>query len=462
MAPPEAKSEGLARFGQVPVLGQAVLALERMIVWQKKWRRTVLLSDTTLRDGEQMAGVRLDPEQKVTLARALAAAGFDSIDAGSPAASAEEIEAVRRIAREVPRAFVTVHCRTVPNDIDKVVEAFEGVSDFRKGVTLFIGTSPIHREHKHRKSKAEIIDIAVKAIAYAKKFVRFVTFGPEDTARTEPDYLHEISREAIAAGATAVGFADTVGILTPEKAADRIKAIQDSVPNIGNALLAVHFHNDLGLGTANALACVAQGVNVVQGTINGIGERAGNTALEEVVMALKLHPEQYQRDCHVDPRQLHQLSRLAARLTGVRPSVNKAVVGENLFVTESGIHQDGLLKDPSSYVPFLPEEVGAPPIRLVLGKHSGRHGIRHLYRQRGKDLSDDQVERVLQHLKGKPALDVYDTEDKLDQLLAEASITQPAAPAPAPPGAPVREFRFSIAPTPEAESVGARYEESPP
>jgi 2-isopropylmalate synthase len=422
MKPREAKSEGLAKLGQVPVLGQAVLALERMIVWRKKWQRTVLLSDTTLRDGEQMAGVRLGPEQKVAIARALAAAGFDSIDAGSPAASAEEVEAVRRVAREVPRAFVTAHCRTVPKDIDKVVEAFEGVSDFRKGVTVFVGTSPIHREYKHGKSKSEIVDIAVKAIAYAKKYIRFITFGPEDAARTEPDYLHAIYREAIAAGATAIGFADTVGILTPEKAADRIKAIQDKVPNLGNAILAVHFHNDLGLGTANALACIAQGVNVVQGTINGMGERAGNTALEEVVMALKLHPEQYKRGCHVDPRRLHQLSQLVARLTGVKPSANKAIVGENLFVSASGVHQDGLLKDPSSYVPFLPEDVGASPIRLVLGKHSGRHAVRRLYQQRGKDLSDDQVRRVLEHLKGNPALPVYDSDEKLDRLLEEASI----------------------------------------
>jgi 2-isopropylmalate synthase len=415
----EGKSEGLAWLGQVPVLGQAVLALERMIIWQKKWQRIVFLSDTTLRDGEQMAGVRLGPEEKVAVARALVAAGFDSIDAGSPAASSEEIEALRRIAHEVPKAFVTAHCRTVQRDIDAVVESFGGVSDFRKGVTVFIGTSPIHREHKHCKSKSEIIDITIEAIAYAKRFIRFVTFGPEDAARTEPEYLHEIYREAIAAGATAIGFADTVGILTPEKAANRIKAIQDNVPNLGNAMLAVHFHNDLGLGTANALACVAQGVNVVQGTINGIGERAGNTALEEVVMALKLHPEQYKRDCHADPRQLYQLSQLVARLTGVKPSVNKAIIGENLFVSESGIHQDGLLKDPASYVPFLPEEIGAPPIRLVLGKHSGRHAIRHLYQQRGVALSDDSVQKMLQHLKGSPALAVYDSDDKLDQLLKD-------------------------------------------
>jgi 2-isopropylmalate synthase len=423
-----AKSKGVPWLGQLPVLGQAVLAIERMIIWQKKWQQLVFLSDTTLRDGEQMAGVRLGPEEKVAIARALAAAGFDSIEAGSPAASSEEIEAVRRIAREVPKAFITVLCRTVRKDIDRVAEAFEGVSDLRKGVTVFIGTSPIHREHKHCKSKSEIIDIVVEAIAYAKRFVRFITFGPEDAGRTEPDYLHQIYRESIAAGATAIGFADTVGILTPEKATDRIKAIQDNVPNLGNAMLGVHFHNDLGLGTANALACVAQGVNVVQGTINGIGERAGNTALEEVVMALKLHPDQYKRDCHVDPRQLYQLSELVARMTGVKPSRNKAIIGENLFVSESGVHQDGLLKDLSSYVPFLPEVVGAPPIRLVLGKHSGRHAVRYLYQQHGVALSEDQVQQVLQHLKSKPALAVYDSAEKLDQLLEEVAIAQPGLP----------------------------------
>jgi 2-isopropylmalate synthase len=455
MNPEGARSEGLARLGQRPLLGRAVLALERTIIWQKRRQRVVFLSDTTLRDGEQMAGVRLGPEQKVAIARALAAAGFDSIDAGSPAASAEEIEAVRRIAREVPRAFVTVHCRTVRKDIDKVAEAFEGVSDFRKGVTVFIGTSPVHREHKHRKSKSEIIDIVVEAIAYAKKFVRFITFGPEDAGRTEPDYLHEIYRESIAAGATAIGFADTVGILTPEKAADRIMAIQDHVPNIGNAMLAVHFHNDLGLGTANALACVAQGVNVVQGTINGIGERAGNTALEEVVMALKLHPDQYKRHCHVDPRQLHPLSQLVARLTGVKPAQNKAVGGDNLFVSESGVHQDGLLKDPSSYVPFLPEAVGAPPIRLVLGKHSGRHAVRHLYERHGVALSDEQVQQVLEHLKRHPALAVYDTEEKLDQLLQEVSRAQSGLPGPAGESTAGCDLRSPTARTPEAEPMNA-------
>ncbi len=422
------ESKGFARLGQAPVLGRAVRALERMLIWRRRWRQAVYVSDTTLRDGEQMAGVRLGPDEKVAIARALAEAGVDSIEAGSPAVSPEEAEAVRRVVREVPDAFITAHCRTVAADIEKTAEALDGASSVRKGVTVFIGISPIHRERKHGKSKAEIVRIAVDAIAHAKKYVRFVAFGPEDAGRTEPEYLHEIYREAIAAGATSVGFADTVGILTPEKAADRIKAIQDKVPNIGDALLAVHFHDDLGLATANSLACVAAGANVVQGTVNGIGERAGNTSLEEVVMALKTHPDQYQRRCGVDPTRLHELSRLVARLTGVRVSPNKPVVGDNLFVAESGVHQDGLIKEPTSYLPFLPEAVGAPPLRMILGKHSGRHGVHHRCQQRGVDLTDEQVRRVLDHLKGRPRLLAYDTDEEIDQLLVEVFGTaRPAA-----------------------------------
>ncbi|NUQ61199.1 MAG: pyruvate carboxyltransferase [Pirellulales bacterium] len=402
-----------------PLLTKVVRQVERAMIWRHKWQGILFLSDTTLRDGEQMSGVRLNPEAKVTIAKALAAAGVHSIDAGSPAASREEVESIRRIVREVHGPVITAHCRTLPQDIDIVAEAFEEASRPRRGITVYIGVSPIHRERKHRKSKAEIIQIAVDAIQYAKRFFSIVTFGPEDAGRTEPEYLHEIYREAIAAGATTIGFADTVGILTPEKAADAIKAVQDHVPNIDDALLAVHFHNDLGLGTANALACVAQGVNIVQGTVNGIGERAGNTPLEEVAMAVKLHKDQYRRECHVDTRQLYELSRLVARLTGVEPAITKPIVGDNLFVTESGVHQDGLLKDPISYLPFLPEQTGAPPVRLVLGKHSGRRAVRYRMEQHGVQLDDQQVLQVLEHLKTGPKLMSYDSKTELDQLLDE-------------------------------------------
>ncbi|MBX6313766.1 MAG: pyruvate carboxyltransferase [Isosphaeraceae bacterium] len=390
------------------------------VIQHLKRKGIVLLSDTTLRDGEQMPGLRLRPEAKVAIARALAAAGFHSIDAGFPAAAPEEVEAIRRIVAEVRGPILTAHCRTLAADIDRAAEALAEAPIHKRGVSLFLGTSPQHREHKHRRSKAEIIRMAVEAIAYAKqqRFV-IIAFGPEDASRTEPDFLHEIYREAIAAGATTIGFADTVGILTPEKAADRIKAIQDSVPELSRALLGVHFHNDLGLGTANALACVAQGANIVQGTINGIGERAGNTALEEVVVALHLHRDQYRVKCGVDPRHLAGLSRLVARLTGLTPPPNKAVVGANVFTTEAGVHQDGLIKDPSTYLPFPPELIGADPVRLVLGKHSGQQAVRHRLRLHGRHLPDEQVRRVVEHLKLGARRRLYETEEDLDGLLRE-------------------------------------------
>jgi 2-isopropylmalate synthase len=404
------------------LLPRVIRQIERMVVWRNKRRGLLFLSDTTLRDGEQMPGLRLNPAGKVRIARALAEAGIHSIDAGFPAAAPEEIEAIRQIVREVRGPVINAHCRTLKEDIDKAAEALQDAGRMKRAVTLFIGISPIHREHKHHKSKSEILKLSIDAILYAKHRFKFhiVTFGPEDASRTEPDYLHEMYREAIAAGCTTVGFADTVGILTPEKAADCIKGIQDNVPNLDDALLAVHFHNDLGLATANALACVKQGVNIVQGTINGVGERAGNTSIEEVVMALKVHRDQYGRECKVDPQRLYQLSQLVAELTGYCPPVNKAVVGKNLFITGAGIHQDGLLKDPASYLPFLPEEVGAPPFRLVLTKHSGRHAVAQRMAEIGASLSDDQLQQVLLHLKaGAARQSIYDTEEDLRQLLDE-------------------------------------------
>ncbi len=409
------------------MLSRVIRQVERAAIWRHRRKGMLFLSDTTLRDGEQMAGVRLNPDQKLTIAKALSDAGIHSIDAGFPAAAPEEIEAIRRIAAAVKGPVVNAHCRTLKADIDAAAEALGDLNMFKRGVTLFIGISPLHRERKHRKSKAEIISMAVDAIQYAKTLFRIVTFGPEDASRTEPEYLHETYREAIAAGATTVGFADTVGFLTPGKSADMIKGIQDNVSNLDDALLAVHFHNDLGLATANALACVAEGVNIVQGTVNGVGERAGNTSLEEIVMALNLHHDEFGVTCSFQPEKIYALSRLVAQLTGFTPQVNKPVVGENLFVTESGVHQDGLLKDPASYLPFLPAQIGAPGIRLVLGKHSGRRAVAHLMEKAGKELSDTQIGQVLDYLKtGMARRAVYSEPDEILELYEEVLGKSPA------------------------------------
>ncbi len=373
--------------------------VKRMVLRQIKSRPVVRISDTTLRDGCQTPGVRLDPAQKVTIAKALAAAGVHSIDCGFPAAGKTEQEAIRQISHHVKGPVLAAHARTVIEDIDVSAEVLRGTSPLKKAVTLFIGVSPLHREHKHNMSKAEIIETLVKAIQHAQSEFEIITFGPEDASRTEPDFLHEVYEKAIQAGAMSIGFTDTVGILTPDKAAESVRRIQDSVPSINDAMMAVHFHNDLGMATANSLACVKEGVNVVQGTINGIGERAGNTSLEEIVVALTLHADEYKKKVHVDPAALCGLSELVAELTGFHPPANKAVIGKNIFRTETGVHQDALLKNAATYMPFPPELVGAGPVELVLGPNSGRSAVRHHLASAGVEATEEHVGQVLQYLK---------------------------------------------------------------
>ncbi len=399
--------------------GAMARPVERLMVRRRKRRGRVYLSDTTLRDGEQMAGVRLGPDAKLAIARALAEAGIDSIDAGFPAASAEERDAIRRIVAGVRGPVITALCRTARADIDHAADALAGGATYKTGVTLFVGVSPPHRRLKLARTRAEVVRMTVEAVRYARRTFRIVAVGAEDASRAEPEFLHEVYREAIAAGASTVGFADTVGILTPEKAADRVKAIQDGVPELAEALLAVHFHDDLGLGTANALACVTAGANIVQGTINGLGERAGNTPLEEVALALALHRDQYRARARLDLRRLRDLGAMVSRLTGVPVPPNKPVGGANLFVTEAGIHQDGLLKDPSTYLPYPPEVVGAGAVQLALGKHSGRHAVLHRLEGRGWAPDEGQVLRFLDHLKGRPRRAVYVTEAEIDELVVE-------------------------------------------
>jgi len=375
------------------------LRIKRTVLRMQKAQPVVRISDTTLRDGLQTPGIRLDPEQRVRIAQALASAGVHSIDCGFPAAGPSELAAVKRIAQAVKGPILSAHARTKKEDIDAAAEALASVSPLRKAVTLFIGVSPVHRQYKHEMSKAQVIDAVVKSIEHAQKSFEMISFGPEDASRTEPEFLHEVYQNAIRAGVVTIGFTDTVGILTPGKTADAIKRIRDEVRGSEDAMLAVHFHNDLGLATANSLAAVAEGANIVQGTINGIGERAGNTPIEEVVLALTLHKDEFKRSVSVNPAALFELCDLVARLTGFRPAPNKAVVGRNLFRTETGVHQDGLLKNPMTYLPFPPELIGAGPVELVLGRNSGRNAVRHHLAASGIEPTEEHVELVLQYLK---------------------------------------------------------------
>jgi 2-isopropylmalate synthase len=381
----------------------------------------VIFSDTTLRDGEQMPGASLRPEEKVLIAKALAEVGVKSIDAGFPVCAPSEVEAIRRIAREVEGPVISALCRTLPGDIDAAHDALSEAHPARRAVSLFVSTSPLHREFKLNKTKAQLIEIITGSIEYARRFFDRVAFAPEDASNTELPFLCEVYREAIAAGASVVGFPDTLGILTPERTRDMIRHLQDNVPNIDKAAMACHFHNDIGLATANTLAAVAEGVLIVQCTVNGIGERAGNAAFEEVVMALTLNPQQYQRRVRIDTKKLTALSRLVAQLTGITVSPNKAVVGTNVFATEAGIHQDGILKHPETYVPFPPELVGAEKIQFVLGKHSGRAAISSRLQELGFEVTGAQLESILAEIREAEKSEWADNSRLLARAVAKAA-----------------------------------------
>ncbi len=359
----------------------------------------LIISDTTLRDGEQMPAASLRPEEKLRLAEALFRAGVVSLEVGFPASSASEAKAARLIAGQVKGPVLLALARCLDSDVDDAAEALAEAAADKRGVSLFVATSPIHRQHKLKKSRPQLLKMITRAVDYARRRFDIVAFAAEDASRTEPDFLAQVYAEAIAAGATAIGFPDTLGLMTPEMVRDEVRRLQDEVSGLDKALLAVHFHNDLGLATANSLAAAAEGVQVVQCTINGIGERAGNAALEEVVLALVLHQDLYKRRVSVDPARLTGLSRLAVELTGVPVGSNKAVVGGNIFATEAGLHQDGLLKHLDTYLPFRPEMVGAEGIQLILGKHSGRAAFEKRLAELDIHLSPDQLEKLVTRVK---------------------------------------------------------------
>lgn len=387
------------------------------IIRHHKRSGAVLFSDTTLRDGEQMPGATLEPHEKLQIAKALQDTGIHSLDAGFPASSEADVEAIRMMVGVITKPVLTALCRTVRSDVDAADRALDGNPAHKRGVSLFCGTSPLHREHKLNKTRTEVLKIIEDTVGYASEKFRIVAFSPEDASRTEVDFLCECYRLAIDCGATTIGFPDTVGLLTPEKARTFIRQIQDNVPQLDRALLAVHFHNDLGLAVANTLACIQEGANVVQCTVNGIGERAGNASLEEVVMALAMHSDQYRRTFKVDTTKLAPLCQLVAQLTGVSIPRMKPIGGTNIFATEAGIHQDGLLKNPDTYLPFRPEKVGARGIQLVLGRHSGRKAVAHRLQQLAIPADDELIQAVVEQIKQQPKGTVID-DAMLQQLTA--------------------------------------------
>lgn len=351
--------------------------------------RKIYIFDTTLRDGEQSPGVNLNMQEKVEIGLQLEKLGVDRIEAGFPAASPGDLAGVNAVAKAIKNASVIGLARSREQDIDAVREALKGAQD--PCIHLFLATSPIHRKHKLRMEKHQVLEAAEAAIKYAKKYFDKIEFSPEDAGRTELDFLAEVTAMAIRAGATVVNIPDTVGFMSPSEFGNIFKTLKEQVSGIEKIQLSAHCHDDLGMATANALAAVMNGADQIEGTINGIGERAGNTSLEEVAMALETRQGFYQAKTSLVLGEIYRTSRLVSKLTGMVVPGNKAIVGANAFAHESGIHQDGMLKEKTTYEIMSPETIGLKESKLVLGKHSGRHAFREKLIDLGYDLSEEQL-----------------------------------------------------------------------
>lgn len=359
--------------------------------------RTIEIFDTTLRDGEQSPGASLNPTEKMEVARQLSRLNVDVIEAGFPIASEGDFEAVRNIAREVHGPTIAGLARSRDQDIERCAEAVEPSENPR--IHVFIATSDVHVERKLEKTKQEVLEYAVDAVEKAKSYVDDVEFSPEDAARTRPDFLKQIVEAVIDAGATVVNIPDTVGYAVPEEFGGVIRSLNEEVSNIDDATVSVHCHNDLGLATANSLSAVQQGAGQVEVAVNGIGERAGNAAMEEVVMALKTRRDFFDIDLNVDTKEISRTSRLVSSLTGISIQRNKAIVGENAFAHESGIHQDGVLKDRLTYEIMKPEDIGLNTNQIVLGKHSGRHAFKDRLDELGYELNEEALQEAFKRFK---------------------------------------------------------------
>ena len=368
----------------------------------------IRIFDTTLRDGEQAPGCSMTLSEKLRVAKALSELNVDIIEAGFPAASPGDFESVKAIADSNFGPVICGLARCNPGDIEKVYEAVRGADNHR--IHVFVATSAIHREHKLKMAKEEIIKSAVGAIRMARELVDDVEFSPEDASRTELSYLAEVVSAAIEAGATTVNIPDTVGYTVPAEFDELFRYLKKHVPNIDDITLSVHCHNDLGMAVANSLAAVSAGARQIECTINGIGERAGNCSLEEVVMALKTRAEFFDLETGIDTTRLYPTSRLVSSITGMHPPRNKAIVGENAFAHEAGIHQHGMLQHASTYEIMRPEDVGISKSNLVLGKHSGRHAFRDRLVELGFELDEFETNRAFQAFKklADKKKDIYD------------------------------------------------------
>jgi 2-isopropylmalate synthase len=380
----------------------------------------IRIFDTTLRDGEQSPGATLNFQEKLEIARQLEALGVDIIEAGFPITSQGDFDAVSAIASEVTRSTVCGLARAVARDVERAGEAVKHATKGR--VHVFCATSKIHREHKLRKAFEEIIRISVEQVQHARQYVDDVEFSPEDGSRTELDYLVEITHAVIEAGATTINIPDTVGYAVPAEYGRIFSYVREKLPAIDERgiVLSAHCHNDLGLAVANSLAAVENGARQIECTVNGIGERAGNASLEELVMAMQTRRDYFERfSTRINTKKIYPTSRMVSNLTGLAVQRNKAIVGENAFAHESGIHQDGMLKHRSTYEIMDPRDVGIPESKLVLGKHSGRHALRERIEELGYTVDDGTLQVVYDKFKAlaDKKKDVYDED--IEAILEE-------------------------------------------
>ncbi len=357
----------------------------------------VLIFDTTLRDGEQAPGASMNQNEKLEIAFALERLGVDIIEAGFPIASPGDFDSVVLVAKNIKSSIICGLARSMKKDIDAVVEALAKAK--RKRIHVFLATSKIHMEHKFKKSEDEILKMAVDAVKYAREKMDDVEFSPEDASRSDKKFLYRVLEAVIKAGATTVNIPDTTGYAVPEQYGKLITDIRKNVPNIDKAVISVHCHDDLGLAVANSLAAVEQGARQVECTVNGIGERAGNASMEEIIMAIRTRQDFYQLSTGIKTQEICRISRLVSKLTGFVVPPNKAIVGDNAFRHESGIHQDGVLKEPSTYEIIRPEDVGYVGTGLVLGKHSGRHAFKDRLKLLGIELKEADVDKAFDRFK---------------------------------------------------------------
>ena len=385
--------------------------------------KQIKIFDTTLRDGEQSPGCTMNLKEKVVLAKQLEALNVDIMEAGFAIASEGDFESVKTIAQTIKNCSVASLARALEKDIDRAWEALQYAEHPR--IHTFLATSDIHLEHKLKMSREEVLEKAYHAVKYAKGYCNDIEFSAEDASRTDLDYLSQVVETVIKAGATTVNIPDTVGYTTPNEHYKMISYLKENVRGIDNIDISVHCHNDLGLGVANSLAAIEAGATQIECTVNGIGERAGNAALEEIVMALNTRKDQFGAITRINTKEIMRTSNLLSSITGVNVQPNKAIVGENAFAHESGIHQHGMLAERSTYEIMTPDSIGLSTNKMVLGKHSGRHAFADRLKTLGYDLDKEDLDFAFKEFKNlvDKKKNVYDKD--LEAIVTKKSISVP-------------------------------------